>query len=123
MRISFSGLARPTPAKIPRTTRIGNGLASTQLSSVHGKRALDADAVAHLAHGEGLADARALTADHHALEDLHAFLVAFDDANVHLQRVPGRERRNVVADALGIDEISGVHGACAPGPRSGELAG
>ena len=46
---------------------------------VHGERPLDAHAVALLAHGEGLADAAALAAQHHALEDLDAFLGALDD--------------------------------------------
>src|SRR3954464_3691941 len=90
---------------------------------VHRERALDADAVADLAHGERLANAGALAADHHALEELDSLLVALHDTHVHLQGVAGREGRDVVADALGIDEIGGVHGACAPGPRSGEVAG
>src|SRR5688572_5078011 len=52
---------------------------------VHGERALDADAEAHLAHGEGLAHAGALAADDRALEHLDALAVAFDDAHVNLQ--------------------------------------
>src|SRR4029077_21048404 len=46
---------------------------------VHGERALDTDAEADLANGEGLPDAIALTADDDALEDLHAGTRAFDD--------------------------------------------
>src|ERR1700688_93264 len=53
--------------------------------------ALDADAARDLAHEIGLAGAAAAPADHHALEDLDAFLVAFDDPHVDAHRVAGAE--------------------------------
>src|SRR5205823_1780907 len=51
------------------------------------KDTLDAHPVAHLAHGEGGVEMGPPPADHHALEDLDAFLVAFADLRVHLDRV------------------------------------
>src|SRR3954447_14965533 len=65
----------------------GDRLDASQHRRMHRERALDADAVADLAHGERLAHAGALTPDDDALEHLHALLVAFDDADVDLQRV------------------------------------
>src|SRR5207237_6970133 len=53
--------------------------------------ALHTHAVAHLAHGEGGAHVRALPADHHALEDLDAFLVALADLRVHPHGVANPE--------------------------------
>src|SRR5947207_91073 len=64
---------------------------------VHGERALDANAVALLAHRERLAHAAALTAQHDALEDLDALLGALDDLHVHIDGVAGAEGRDVVA--------------------------
>ena len=80
--------------------------------------ALDADAVADLAHGEGLAHTGALAADDDALEDLHALLVALDHPHVDLQRVAGAEVRDGLAasrtglDGGGVDDVEAVHGAC-----------
>ena len=61
--------------------------------------ALDADAEADLADGEGLADAVALAADDDALEDLDALAGALDHPDVHLEGVAGREVGDVVAQA------------------------
>ena len=72
---------------------------------------------------EGLADARALTADGRTLEDLDALPVAFDDADVHLQGVPGAEVGNVVAKALAVDEVGGVHGQVTLLEAIGRVAG
>src|SRR5690349_20040675 len=52
----------------------GHHLDVVDVGRVHREGALDADAVAFLADGEGLADATALTANHHALEHLDALL-------------------------------------------------
>ncbi len=60
------------------------------------ERALDADAVAQLAHGVGLVQAATLAGDHVALEHLDTFLATLDDADVHLDLVARRERREVV---------------------------
>ena len=58
--------------------------------------ALDADIVAgDAAHGEARIRAALAQADHHALEDLDAFAVAFDDALVHAHRVARLQRRNL----------------------------
>src|SRR5215210_1443630 len=77
--------------------------------SVHREGALDAHAEAHLADGERLADAAALAADDHTLEDLDAGAVALDDADVHLDGVPGAEARDVVAQRVGVECVEGVH--------------
>src|ERR1700728_828570 len=70
---------------------------------------LDTDTEAHLAHREGLPDPRALAADDDALEHLDALAGAFDDPHVHLDRVPRPELGDVVAQALAVDDLSGVH--------------
>src|SRR5580658_176148 len=77
---------------------------------VHREGPLDADAEAHLAHGEGLAHPRPLAADHDALEHLDTLAGAFDDADVHLDRVPGPELGDVVAQAVAVDDLGRVHG-------------
>src|SRR3954467_4369352 len=76
---------------------------------VHREGALDADAEADLADGEGLADAAALTADDDALEDLDARAVALDHADVDLHGVPGAEVGDVVAQRVGVECVQGVH--------------
>src|SRR6202022_3441363 len=50
----------------------------------HGEGPLDANAVAFLAHGEGLADPAALPAKDDTLEHLDAFLGALDDLDMHV---------------------------------------
>ena len=55
--------------------------------------ALDALAERHLAHREGRARAAAVHADHHALEHLDAFLVAFTHLHVDADGVAGLDRR------------------------------
>src|SRR6187551_3343689 len=62
---------------------------------VHREGALDADAEAHLAHGERLADAITLAPDGDTLEDLDARASALDDLDVDLERVAGTEVRDV----------------------------
>src|ERR1700722_1092893 len=77
---------------------------------VHREGSLDADAEAHLAHREGLPDTGALAAGDDAPEHLEALASAFDDPNVDLDRVPGPELGDVVAQAVAVDDLSGVHG-------------
>src|SRR5512140_1795169 len=62
---------------------------------VHRERAFHADTLRNLANGERLARAAASPGDHEALEHLNAFLLAFLDLHVNLDRVSGRERGNV----------------------------
>ena len=57
---------------------------------VHRERPLDADAEAHLAHGEGLLHPAALAPHDRALEDLHPLPVALDHPDVDLDGVAGR---------------------------------
>ena len=64
---------------------------------MHREGALDADAVALLADGEGLADSATGTAQHHTLEHLDALLVALDDLDVNLDGVTRAEGRDIVA--------------------------
>src|SRR6202034_2742815 len=67
----------------------GDGLDLVDRRAVQRERALDADAVAHLAHGEGLPQAAALAPDHDTLEDLDAGAVALRHLDVHLKGVTG----------------------------------
>ena len=87
----------------------GHDLDVVDVGRMHREGALDADAVALLAHGEGLADAATLTAHHDALEDLDALLGALDDLDVHIDGVAGAEGRDVVAQRRLIDEVQRVH--------------
>src|SRR5690606_2339738 len=61
---------------------------------------LDADAEAHLTHGERRAGTGAVTLDDQALEHLDARLVAFDDAIVDGNGVPDAELRQVASHVL-----------------------
>src|SRR5690606_18716934 len=63
----------------------------------------DGDAVGDLADGEGRRHAAAATLDHDAREGLHALLVAFDDLEVHGDRVTGVEFGQVGAVRAGVD--------------------
>ena len=62
---------------------------------MHGERPLDADAERLLAHGEGLAHARALALDDDALEDLDTAALALDHLEVHADGVARLELRQV----------------------------
>jgi hypothetical protein len=63
---------------------------------VERERALDADAVAQLAHGVGLVQATTLAGDHIPLEHLDTLFATLDDADVHLDLVTRCERGKVV---------------------------
>src|SRR3954452_3431608 len=93
----------------PAHVTAGHDLDLLDDRGVHREGPLDADAEAHLADGEGLPDAAALTADHGALEDLDAGTVALDDADVHLDGVAGTELGDVVAQRVGVECVQGVH--------------
>src|SRR5690606_11216536 len=79
--------------------------------------ALHANAERHLAHREGLADATTVAGQHDALEDLHALAVAFDDADMHLDRVSWPEARDVVPQRLSFQRVQGVHRLVRPRAR------
>ena len=76
---------------------------------MHREGPLDADAVALLADGEGLADPAAGTTQHHTLEHLDALLVALDDLDVDVDGIAGSKDRDVVAQRRLIDEVESVH--------------
>jgi hypothetical protein len=85
---------------------------------VERERALDTHAEGDLAHGERFAEPTARAPDHHALEDLHALPVAFDDAGMNLDGVTRSELRKPFAQVRLLDEIGGVHGGRARIPAS-----
>src|ERR1700722_5098475 len=103
----------------------GDGLDLVNRRAVHRERALDANAVADLPHGEGLPQATALATDHDTLENLDAGAVAFRHLYVHLQGVTRAEVRNVSPD-LGLLKLGdrGVHGGCflSPGRNARQRA-
>ena len=82
---------------------------------MHREGALDAHAVAELAHGVRLVETATLTGDHITLEDLDALLAALDDAHVHLELVARLEVGDVVAQLVGVDEVGGLHGVLSRG--------
>ena len=67
---------------------------------MHREGALDADAEADLAHGEGLLDPATLAPHDGALEHLHPLPVALDHPDVDLDGVAGAELGDVVAQAV-----------------------
>src|SRR4029453_17578996 len=73
------------------------------------ERPLDPDAVRNAAQGEGGAQAFPALPDHHALEDLHALLLALDDLDVHAHGVAGREGVAVLLQYAGLDGRDGIH--------------
>src|SRR5262249_27372856 len=87
----------------------GHHLDMVDVRRMHRKSPLDADAIALLAHGERLADASALPAEHHALEYLDALLGPFDNLDVHVDGVARAEGREVVAQRRLVDEVQPVH--------------
>src|SRR5438477_99501 len=95
----------------PADPALGDNLDLVDGRAVHREGALHADAIADLTHRECLPGAAALAADDHALEDLDPRAVALLHADVHLQRVPGTESRDVPAD-LSLLQVGdrGVHG-------------
>src|SRR5579862_7113444 len=103
----------------------GDRLDPVDRGAVHRERALHADAVAHLADGEGLPQAAALAADHDTLENLDAGAVAFRHLHVHLQGVTGAEIRDVSPE-LGLLKLGdrGVHDGCflSPGRNTRQRA-
>jgi hypothetical protein len=53
--------------------------------------ALDPDAKARLAHGDGLAHARVLARYDHSFESLEPLFIAFFDSHVNANRIAGLE--------------------------------
>src|SRR5688572_7718842 len=91
---------------------------------VERERALDADAVAQLAHRVRLLQAAALTPDHVALEDLNPLLAALDHSDVDLELVTGKELGDVVAQRLVVNEVGRLHGvSLRSGPGSAVTRG
>ena len=70
---------------------------------------LDADAEAHLAHGEGLLHAARVAGDDDACEHLDARARAFGDVHVHLDGVTGREDGDVAAEGCRVDGVEDLH--------------
>jgi hypothetical protein len=70
---------------------------------------LNAYTEADLADSECFLKTAALTTDDSALEQLDALAIAFNNSDMHLERVTGGELGHVVTEALGVDQIDGVH--------------
>ena len=79
------------------------------LRAVKREGALDADAEADLADGEGLAGASAAHADDVALEDLLTRAVTLGNAVVNLDVVANLDRGDVLANLLTLDGANVVH--------------
>src|SRR5664280_3381918 len=104
------------PAQITKVVQLGATDVAVRVDldlgdrgGVHGERTLDAHTETDLANGEGLLEARALTADDDALEDLDTGARTLDHAHVDLQRVTGAKVRNVVAKRVAVNEVSRIH--------------
>jgi hypothetical protein len=70
---------------------------------------LDTNAEADLADGECFLKTATLTTDDNTLEQLDTLAIAFNNSDMHLERVAGGELGHVVTEALGVDQIDGVH--------------
>ena len=78
---------------------------------MHRECPLDADAERLLAHGEGLAHARALALDDDALEDLDAAALSLDHLEVDANGVAGLELGQVRPQLALFEELDGIrHG-------------
>ena len=75
---------------------------------------LNADAEGNLTHGEGLADAVALTADADTLEELGTLGAALDDLDVDVKGIARAEGRDIVAQRSCINLINEVCHWCFP---------
>ena len=107
----------PLPDTVAQVVELGSADVTTgpDLDAVDDRRVdregpLNPNTEAELADCEGLTDSAALALDDHALEQLDPLAVALDNTDVHLEGVAGAEVGNIVAEALVIDEIGGLHG-------------
>ena len=75
---------------------------------MHGENSFDTDAVRNSADGEHFTHAAALTTDNHALENLNAFAVTFDDFCMDAHRVTGGELRDVFAKLFAFQKFDYV---------------
>ena len=73
-----------------------------------GEGTLNADAVAHTADGEGLADTAALHLDDDAFEVLKALAGAFNDLNVNTDGITDLELGKVSAELLFFEFLNDV---------------
>src|SRR6185436_2623335 len=87
----------------PPDLATGDDLDLLDARRVQREDALDADAVGDLADRERGARPAAMLADHDALEDLHALLVAFLDQRVNADAVSGAEIGQIGAPILALD--------------------
>ncbi len=78
------------------------------LGRVQRKLSLDAFAADDPPHHEHLARARAAAGDHHAVEDLNAFLLTFENSGVHVDRVANLEVGNLGLQAALFDQFQGL---------------
>ena len=76
---------------------------------MHGEETLDADARCDAAHGECLADTRALAGDHNALEHLDTLARALDDAGMDAHGIARCELRDVGAELFLLQDFNDVH--------------
>src|SRR5262249_32353832 len=103
--LDLRGLAAEIPPVVelgPAPGTPGHDLDAVEHRAVDRVGPLDPYAEADLPDGECLAQAGALAADHHTLEDLDPGTVALDDPDVHLERVAGPEIRDVGPHGLGV---------------------
>lgn len=87
---------------------VTNDLELGDLRAVKREGALDADAEADLADGEGLAAGVAVTTNNVALENLDALAITLGNAIVHLDRVADVERGDFL-DLLLLDSADDIH--------------
>jgi hypothetical protein len=77
---------------------------------MQGENALDANAAGNFTHGKGGVGGAFAKPDNIALENLDAFLLAFNDAHVYLDGVPGFEAGQIHAQVFLLYCLNDVHG-------------
>lgn len=64
---------------------------------------LDSDLTNHATHSHILINPTPLTNDHRTLVNLNAFLLAFDDPEMHIDRIPNIKTGNIRLECAGVD--------------------
>src|SRR5438552_16122089 len=124
--LDLGRLTHPAPQVVelgPAHVAPGHHVDLADDGAVHGEGSLDADAEAHLAHGEGLPRPGSLPAHDDALEHLDALPVPLHHPDVDPERVAGTEVRNTLPQRAGVDDIGRVHGAEGSSEAPGDAPG
>ena len=106
----FAGAIAEIVEPAPTNGAMRLDLYAIDAGRVERERTLDADTIRVLAHGERSSVAAGGSPDADSLEDLDAFFVAFRDAGVDSERIPGTKLGYCAAGLFGFDLLDHIHG-------------